>query len=62
VWVAGYSNDYFGYLPSRRVLTEGGYEGRDANLRILNPPGPFAPEVEDAVVAKVHALRATLRP
>ena len=62
VWVAGYSNDYFGYLPSRRVLTEGGYEGRDANLRILNHPGPFAPEVEDGVIAKVHALRATLRP
>lgn len=27
VWVAGYSNDVFGYLPSLRVLEEGGYEG-----------------------------------
>ena len=27
VWVAGYSNDVFGYLGSRRVITEGGYEG-----------------------------------
>jgi hypothetical protein len=42
-WVAGYSNDCFGYLGSKRVITEGGYEGRDANLRILHHPGPFAP-------------------
>jgi hypothetical protein len=28
LWVAGYSNDLFGYLPSRRVLAEGGYETR----------------------------------
>jgi hypothetical protein len=26
VWVAGYSNDYTGYVPSLRVLKEGGYE------------------------------------
>lgn len=26
VWVAGYSNGYFGYIPSVRILNEGGYE------------------------------------
>ena len=26
VWVAGYSNQVFGYLPSERILREGGYE------------------------------------
>ncbi|MBL8829645.1 MAG: neutral/alkaline non-lysosomal ceramidase N-terminal domain-containing protein, partial [Planctomycetaceae bacterium] len=26
VWVAGYSNDVFAYVPSKRVLLEGGYE------------------------------------
>jgi hypothetical protein len=29
VWTAGYSNDVFGYVPSARVLREGGYEGGD---------------------------------
>jgi len=26
-WVAGYTNDVMAYIPSRRVLDEGGYEG-----------------------------------
>ena len=29
-WVAGYSNDVFGYIPSLRVWKEGGYEGGEA--------------------------------
>ena len=29
-WVAGYSNDVMAYIPSRRVLIEGGYEGGGA--------------------------------
>ena len=62
VWVAGYTNDYFGYLGSRRVINEGGYEGGDANTRILNHPGRFTPEAEDAVIAKVHELRKDLAP
>lgn len=62
VWVAGYTNDYFGYLGSRRVIAEGGYEGGDANTRILNHPGRFTPEAEETVIAKVHALRKTLAP
>jgi hypothetical protein len=55
VWVAGYSNDVFGYLPSLRVLEEGGYEGGDA-MRYTSLPGPFAPTVEQLVVDKVHEL------
>jgi neutral ceramidase len=55
VWVAGYSNDVFGYLPSLRVLEEGGYEGGGA-MRYTALPGPFAPSVERLVVDKVHEL------
>jgi len=55
VWVAGYSNDVFGYLPSKRVLQEGGYEGGDA-MRYTPFPGPFAPSVEKRVVDMVHKL------
>ncbi len=55
VWVAGYSNDVFGYLPSLRILQEGGYEGGGA--MVYTPlPGPFAPSVEKLVVDKVHEL------
>jgi hypothetical protein len=55
VWVAGYSNDVFGYVPSLRVLQEGGYEGGGA-MRYTRLPGPFAPSVEKRIVAKVHEL------
>ncbi len=55
VWVAGYCNDVFGYLPSVRVLTEGGYEGGGA-MRYTAFPGPFKPSVESIVIEKVHEL------
>ena len=62
VWVAGYSNDVFGYLGSRRIIAERGYEGGDANTRILNHPGRFTLEAEERVVAKVHELGQAVRP
>lgn len=31
IWVAGYSNDVMAYIPSTRVLLEGGYEGGGSN-------------------------------
>ncbi len=61
LWVAGYCNDVFGYLPSLRVLKEGGYEGGGA-MRFSRLPGPFAPTVEDRVVATVLQLVKTVRP
>jgi hypothetical protein len=46
IWVAGYSNAYSGYIPSKRVLLEGGYEaGR-----------PWQPTLEERIVGKVHEL------
>jgi neutral ceramidase len=47
IWVAGYSNVYSGYVPSKRVLLEGGYEARSR---------PWKPAVEERIVAKVHEL------
>jgi len=55
MWVAGYSNDVFGYVPSLRVLREGGYEGGDAMIYYARP-GPFNEQVEELIVAKVHQL------
>jgi hypothetical protein len=55
LWVAGYSNDVFGYLPSLRVLKEGGYEGGGAMI-YYGRPGPFAAPVEELVHGKVREL------
>ena len=55
MWVAGYSNDVFGYVPSLRVLREGGYEGGDAMIYYARP-GPFNDRVEELIVGKVHQL------
>jgi hypothetical protein len=52
VWVAGYSNDVFGYLPSLRVLREGGYEAGGAMLW-GSLPGPFTETVEERVVSAI---------
>ena len=46
IWVAGYSNDYTGYVPSLRVLKEGGYEAQAG----------WAEDVEERIVKKVHEL------
>jgi hypothetical protein len=55
IWSAGYSNDVFGYLPSRRVREEGGYEGADAML-YYGRPGPFTADVEERIVREVRRL------
>jgi hypothetical protein len=54
-WVAGYSNDVMGYIPSLRVLKEGGYEGGGAMIN-YGRPGPLAPETEEVIARKVDEL------
>lgn len=47
IWIAGYSNVMEGYIPSRRVLLEGGYEAESR---------PWQPTLEERIIAKVHEL------
>jgi neutral ceramidase len=54
-WVAGYSNDLPGYIPSKRVALEGGYEGGDA-LVFFGRPGRFSAAVEEIIVEKAGEL------
>lgn len=54
-WIAGYSNDVFAYIPSVRVLKEGGYEGGGAMIP-YGQPGPFHPAVEETIVDKIREL------
>jgi hypothetical protein len=53
IWIAGYSNVMEGYIPSRRVLLEGGYEAESR---------PWTPTLEERIVAKVHELYSRLNP
>ena len=55
IWVAGYCNEVFAYVPSERVLAEGGYEGGGA-MKFFGIHGPFRPGLEDRIVQRVHAL------
>ena len=55
VWVAGYCNEVFAYVPSERVLAEGGYEGGGA-MKYFAIHGPFRPGLEDRIVRRVHQL------
>jgi hypothetical protein len=51
-WVASYSNDVMAYIPSLRVLNEGGYEGATAMI-YYGLPTSWAPAVEEAIVKQV---------
>jgi hypothetical protein len=52
-WVAGYSNDVMAYIPSRRVLTEGGYEGGGAML-YYGLPTIWSERVEEQIIAEIN--------
>jgi neutral ceramidase len=60
LWVAGYSNDVFAYVPSLRVLNEGGYEGGGAMI-YYGQPGPFAPGIEETIIGEVHQVIGNLQ-
>jgi len=55
LWVTAYANDVPCYIPSKRILAEGGYEA-DTAMIYYDRPGRLAPEVEDLVVGAVHRL------
>ncbi len=54
-WVTGYANDVMAYIPSERVLTEGGYEG-DTSMIVYMQPSKWKTGLEDQIVRAVHEL------
>lgn len=54
-WVFAYANDMCGYIPSERVLAEGGYEGRDAAFH-SSRPGPWATGLEQQIVTTIRTM------
>ena len=58
LWVAGYSNDILAYIPSKRVLNEGGYEAFRSLMYWSNPlhPDKFADSIEERIIGKVREM------
>ncbi|MGZ0173809.1 MAG: neutral/alkaline non-lysosomal ceramidase N-terminal domain-containing protein [Planctomycetales bacterium] len=54
-WVTGYANDVMAYIPSERVLEEGGYEG-DTSMIVYQLPSKWKAGLEDQIVSTVHRL------
>lgn len=55
LWVNAYSNDVPCYIPSERVLKEGGYEP-DYSMVYYLKPGRLAPGLEAKIFEALHAL------
>ncbi len=58
--VAGYSNETQCYIPSLRVLKEGGYEAEESMI-YYGLPGPFTEEVEEKVFRAIRDVMDAVR-
>jgi len=58
-WVASYANDVMAYIPSVRVLQEGGYEGR-TGFMIYGLPAPWTPQIEPLILYQARRQLETL--
>lgn len=59
-WMIGYAYETPCYIPSARLIKEGGYES-DSSLIYYGFYGPFRTEIEDRLVTGVTALATSLR-
>ena len=55
LWINAYSNDVAFYVPSRRMIPEGGYEV-EASMVYYGHPARLAETTEDLIVRTVHDL------
>jgi len=55
VWVTAYANDVPCYIPSERILKEGGYEAGGAMVYYARP-APFTTGVENAIQSAIQKL------
>jgi hypothetical protein len=55
LWINSYSNDVPCYIPSRRVLEEGGYEAAGAMV-YYDRPTKLAPQVEELIIGAVREI------
>jgi hypothetical protein len=64
VWVTSYANDVMAYIPSVRVLREGGYEGNTSMMVYGMPAERWSESIEETIAATVDRLvrRVESRP
>ncbi len=55
IWVTAYANDVFGYVPSERMIEEGGYEV-EYSMLFYNHPGPWKSGTEEIIFKRVHEI------
>lgn len=54
-WVSAYCNDVCAYMPSLRVLKEGGYEG-DTSMIVYGHPTKWSEKIEDDIMQAVNEV------
>lgn len=52
LWIAAYVHDYFGYLPTARIIRDGGYEARG----LFNGTGWFDEKAEETMIHTITKL------
>ncbi|HEV8003522.1 MAG TPA: hypothetical protein VGP63_26905, partial [Planctomycetaceae bacterium] len=52
-WVSAYANDVMAYIPTLRVLKEGGYEGNSSMMVYGMPAERWGTDVEEIIAASV---------
>ena len=60
-FVAAYSHDVMAYIPSYRVLKEGGYEGGGAMV-YYGLPSIWSDQVEETIIEEVHRQASASEP
>ncbi len=60
VWVTAYANDVMAYIPSVRVLKEGGYEA-DSSMIYYGLPSKWGTAIEETIVGKARELVREVR-
>jgi hypothetical protein len=61
-WVTSYANDVMAYIPSRRVIREGGYEGNTSMMVYGMPAQRWDESIEETIAATVDRLVHRLGP
>ena len=59
IFVMGYANDVFAYIPSVTILREGGYEG-ESSQRVYGLPGKWSEEIEPLIYRGMKELAASV--
>lgn len=55
LFVLGYSNDVMSYIPSARIVQEGGYEGASSQM-VYGLPATWKPDIEMKIIEEVLKL------